>query len=401
MHEAFICEGVRTPIGRYGGSLAQVRTDDLAAAPLKALRGAFQKSDWESVDEVIFGCANQAGEDNRNVARMALLLSGIPCTVPGVTVNRLCGSGMEAVSVAARAIMAGEISLAVAGGVESMSRAPFVMPKAATAFSRTAEIYDTTIGWRFANPQMVKMYGNASMPETAENVAEKYKIDRAAQDCFALRSHLKAAAAQRAGTLAEEIVPVHIPGPKGTVKTIHEDEHIRPDTTIEALSQLPTPFRKGGTVTAGNASGINDGSCAMFVASEDAAASFGLKPIARVVGAATAGVEPDYMGIGPIYAVRKLLARWKISMNDVGVFELNEAFAAQALAVTRELGLPDNSEKVNPNGGAIALGHPLGMSGARLVLTAARQLQRIKGQYALASMCIGVGQGIAILLARV
>jgi 3-oxoadipyl-CoA thiolase len=401
MPEACICEGVRTPIGRYGGSLAQVRTDDLAAIPLKALRDAFQKSDWESVDEVIFGCANQAGEDNRNVARMALLLSGIPCTVPAVTVNRLCGSGMEAVSVAARAIRAGEISLAIAGGVESMSRAPFVMPKAATAFSRTAEIYDTTIGWRFPNPQMVKLYGNASMPETAENVAEKYKVDRAAQDCFALRSQLKAAAAQRAGILAEEIVPVHMPGPKGTLKTVHEDEHIRPDTTIEALSQLPTPFRKGGTVTAGNASGINDGSCAMFVASEDGAASFGLKPIARVVGAATAGVEPDYMGIGPIYAVRKLLARWKISMDDVGVFELNEAFAAQALAVTRELGLPDNSEKVNPNGGAIALGHPLGMSGSRLVLTAARQLQRIKGQYALASMCIGVGQGIAILLARV
>jgi len=401
MPEAFICEGVRTPIGRYGGSLAPVRTDDLAAIPLKALRDVFQKSDWESVDEVILGCANQAGEDNRNVARMALLLSGIPCTVPGLTVNRLCGSGMEAVAVAARAIAAGEISLAIAGGVESMSRAPFVMPKAETAFSRAGEIYDTTIGWRFPNPQMVKLYGNASMPETAENVAEKYKVDRAAQDCFALRSHLKAAAAQKAGILAEEIVPVHIPGPRGSMKTVSEDEHIRADTTIEALSKLPTPFRKGGTVTAGNASGINDGSCAVFVASDEAAASFGLKPIARVVGAATAGVEPDYMGIGPIHAVRKLLARWKISMDDVGVFELNEAFAAQALAVTRELGLPDNSEKVNPNGGAIALGHPLGMSGARLVLTAARQLQRIKGQYALASMCIGVGQGIAILLARV
>ncbi len=401
MPAAFICEGVRTPIGRYGGSLAQVRTDDLAAIPLKALREQFPKSDWESVDEVIFGCANQAGEDNRNVARMALLLSGIPYTVPAMTVNRLCGSGMEAVTVAARAISAGEISLAIAGGVESMSRAPFVMPKAATAFSRTAEIYDTTIGWRFPNPRMVKLYGNASMPETAENVAEKYKVDRAAQDCFALRSQLKAAAAQKAGILAEEIVPVQIPGPKGTTKTVSEDEHIRADTTIEALAKLPTPFRQNGTVTAGNASGINDGSCAMFVASEEAAANFGLRPIARVVGAATAGVEPDYMGIGPIYAVRKLLARWKISMDDVGVFELNEAFAAQALAVTRELGLPDNSEKVNPNGGAIALGHPLGMSGARLVLTAARQLQRIKGRYALASMCIGVGQGIATLLERV
>ncbi len=401
MPAAFICEGVRTPIGRYGGALAQVRTDDLAAIPLKALREQFPKSDWETLDEVILGCTNQAGEDNRNVARMALLLSGIPHTVPAMTVNRLCGSGMEAVMVAARAIGAGEISLAIAGGVESMSRAPFVMPKAGTAFSRTAEIYDTTIGWRFPNPRMVKLYGNASMPETAENVAEKYKVDRAAQDCFALRSQLKAAAAQKAGILAEEIVPVQIPGPKGTVKTVSEDEHIRPETTIEALAKLPTPFRQNGTVTAGNASGINDGSCAMFVASEEAAAGFGLRPIARVVGGATSGVEPDYMGIGPIYAVRKLLARWKISMDEVGVFELNEAFAAQALAVTRELGLPDNSEKVNPNGGAIALGHPLGMSGARLVLTAARQLQRIKGRYAIASMCIGVGQGIAILLERV
>ena len=401
MPAAFICEGVRTPIGRYGGALAQVRTDDLAAIPLKALRDKFQGGDWESVDEVIFGCANQAGEDNRNVARMALLLSGIPYAVPALTVNRLCGSGMEAVSVAARAIGAGEISLAIAGGVESMSRAPFVMPKAATPFSRSAEIYDTTIGWRFPNPQMVKMYGNASMPETAENVAEKYKVDRASQDCFALRSQLKAAAAQRAGILAEEIVPVHIPGPKGSVKTISEDEHIRPDTTLEALAKLPTPFRLNGTVTAGNASGINDGACVMFVASEEAAVRFGLKPIARVMGAATAGVEPDYMGIGPIYAVRKLLSRWKLSIDDIGVFELNEAFAAQALAVTRELGLRDNSEKVNPNGGAIALGHPLGMSGARLVLTASRQLQRIKGRYALASMCIGVGQGIAILLERV
>jgi acetyl-CoA acyltransferase len=401
MPSAFVCEGIRTPIGRYGGALAQVRTDDLAAIPLKALRDEFPNSDWESVDEVIFGCANQAGEDNRNVARMALLLSGIPFGVPAMTVNRLCGSGMEAVAVAARAIAAGEISLAISGGVESMSRAPFVMPKAATAFSRAAEVYDTTIGWRFPNQRMIELYGNASMPETAENVAEKYKIDRAAQDCFALRSQQKAAAAQRAGILAEEIVPVHIPGPKGTVKTVYEDEHIRPDTTIEALAKLPTPFRENGAVTAGNASGINDGSCAMFVASEEAAARFGLKPIARVVGAATAGVEPDYMGIGPIYAVRKLLARWKISMDDVDVFELNEAFASQALAVTRELGLPDNSEKVNPNGGAIALGHPLGMSGARLVLTAARQLQRIKARYALASMCIGVGQGIAILLERV
>jgi acetyl-CoA acyltransferase len=401
MPNAFICEGIRTPIGRFGGALAQVRTDDLAATPLMALREQFKKSDWEPVDEVIFGCANQSGEDNRNVARMASLLAGVPCSVPGATVNRLCGSGMEAVSVAARGIIAGEISLAIAGGVESMSRAPFVIPKAASAFSRTAEMYDTTIGWRFINPRMVKMYGTASMPETAENVAEKYKIDRAAQDCFALRSQLKAAAAQKAGILAEEIVPVNIPGPKGSVRTVSEDEHIRPDTTLEALAKLPAPFRPGGTVTAGNASGINDGACAMFVASESAAAKFGLRPFARVLGMATAGVEPDYMGIGPIFAVRKLLVRLKMSMADVDVFELNEAFASQSLAVTRELGLPDDSEKVNPNGGAIAIGHPLGMSGARLVLTAARQIQRSKGRYALASMCIGVGQGIAIMLEKV
>jgi acetyl-CoA acyltransferase len=401
MPDAFICDGIRTPIGRYGGALSQVRTDDLAAIPLKTLREKFAKSDWESVDEVFYGCANQAGEDNRNVARMALLLAGIPCSVPGATVNRLCGSGMEAVSMAARAIAAGENSLAIAGGVESMSRAPFVIPKAASAFSRTPEIYDTTIGWRFTNPLMVKMYGTASMPETAENVAEKYKVDRASQDCFALRSQLKAAAAQKAGILAEEIVPVNIPGSKGAVKTFSEDEYIRPDTTLEALAKLPTPFRQGGTVTAGNASGINDGACAMFVASEAAAARFGLKPVTRVLGVATAGVEPDYMGSGPIFAVRKLLARLKMSMADVDVFELNEAFASQSLAVTRELGLPDDSEKVNPNGGAIAIGHPLGMSGARLVLTAARQIQRSKGRYALASMCIGVGQGIAIMLERV
>ena len=398
MSTAFICEGIRTPIGRYAGALAQGRTDDLAAIPLRALRDRFAKSDWESVDEVFFGCANQSGEDNRNVARMALLLAGFPHTVPGATVNRLCGSGMEAVSMAARAIVAGEISLAIAGGVESMSRAPFVIPKSDSAFSRTTEIYDTTLGWRFINPQMVKLYGTASMPETAENVAEKYKIDRASQDCFALLSQQKAAAAQKAGILAEEIVPVSVPAAKGSVRTVSDDEHIRADTTFEALAKLPTPFRKGGTVTAGNASGINDGACAMFVASEAAAARFGLKPVARVMGVATAGVEPNYMGIGPIPAVRKLLARLKMSMADVDVFELNEAFAAQALAVTRELGLPDDSEKVNPNGGAIAIGHPLGMSGARLILTAARQLQRSKGRYALASMCIGVGQGIAMML---
>jgi acetyl-CoA acyltransferase len=401
MTSVFICEGTRTPIGRYGGALSQVRTDDLAAVPLAALREKFEGSDWSLVDEVIFGCANQAGEDNRNVARMALLLAGIPCTVPAATVNRLCGSGMESVVAAARAIAADEISLTIAGGVENMSRAPFVMPKAATAFSRNAEIYDTTIGWRFSNPQMVKIYGTASMPETAENVAEKYGVDRASQDSFALWSQQKALRAQKAAIFAQEITPVKIPGPKGTVKLVSDDEQLRPDTTLEALSRLPTPFRTNGTVTAGNASGINDGACAMFVASEAAAARFGLNPIARVVGSATAGVEPDYMGIGPIYAVRKLLTRLKLTMADVDVFELNEAFASQALAVTRELGLPDNSEKVNPNGGAIAIGHPLGMSGARLVLTASRQIQRMKVRYALASMCIGVGQGIAMLLERV
>src|ERR1700732_1556432 len=318
MPDAFICDGIRTPIGRYGGAVPPGRTDDLAAIPLKTLREKFAKSDWESVDEVFYGCANQAGEDNRNVARMALLLAGIPCTVPGATVNRLCGSGMEAVSMAARAIAAGEISLAIAGGVESMSRAPFVMPKAASAFSRSPEIYDTTIGWRFTNPLMVKMYGTASMPETAENVAEKYKVDRTSQDCFALRSQLKAAAAQKAGILADEIVPVNIPASKGSVKTVSDDEHIRPETTFEALAKLPTPFRQGGTVTAGNASGINDGACAMFVASEGAAARVGLKPIARVLGVATAGVEPDYMGIGPIFAIRKLLAPFKRQIGGGG-----------------------------------------------------------------------------------
>jgi 3-oxoadipyl-CoA thiolase len=401
MPSAFICEGVRTPIGRYGGALAPVRTDDLAAIPLSALRNRFPKSDWGSLDDVVLGCVNQAGEDNRNVARMASLLSGIPHTVSAATINRLCGSGMEAVSVAARAIMAGEISIAVAGGVESMSRSPFVIPKAASAFSRDVQIYDTTIGWRFVNPLLEQKFGIDSMPETAENVAEAYRIDRHCQDEFALRSQQKAAAAQNAGILAQEIVPVHVPGPKGSVKVVAEDEHIRPDTTLEKLQKLPTPFRAGGTVTAGNASGINDGACALFVASESAAARFGLNPVARVVGAATAGVEPRVMGIGPIPATQKLLARLKLSMADIDIFELNEAFAAQALAVTRALGLPDDSEKVNPNGGAIAIGHPLGMSGARLVLTATRQLQRTRSRYAVTSMCIGVGQGIAMLLERV
>jgi 3-oxoadipyl-CoA thiolase len=401
MPAAFICEGVRTPIGRYGGALAQVRTDDLATVPLSALRECFPKGDWESIDEVILGCVNQAGEDNRNVARMASLLAGIPHTVPAATVNRLCGSGMEAVSVAARAVAAGEISLAIAGGVESMSRSPFVIPKGASAFSREAQIYDTTLGWRFVNPLMEQKYGIDSMAETAENVAEAYGIERRCQDQFAWRSQQKAAAAQKAGIFAEEIVPVNVPGPKGTVNAVSDDEHIRADTTLEKLAKLPAPFRKNGTVTAGNASGINDGACALFVASEAAAVRFGLVPVVRVVGTATAGVEPRVMGIGPIPAVRKLLGRTGLSMADIDLFELNEAFAAQALAVTRAFGLPDDSEKVNPNGGAIALGHPLGMSGARLVLTASRQLKRTGGRSAIASMCIGVGQGIAMLLERV
>ncbi len=377
-----------------------VRTDDLAAHPLTALRQAFPQGDWERIDEVILGCVNQAGEDNRNVARMASLLSGIPVTVPAVTVNRLCASGMEAVSVAARAIATDEISLAIAGGVESMSRSPFVIPKATSAFARTAEIYDTTLGWRFINPVMEKEYGTDSMAETAENVAAECGIDRASQDLFALRSQQKAAAARQAGIFAEEIVAVNVPGPKGTAKGVCEDEHIRPDTTLEGLAKLPTPFRPGGTVTAGNASGINDGACAMFVASETAASQFGLTLVARVVGSASAGVEPRLMGIGPIPAIKKLLTRLNMPIADIDIVELNEAFAAQSLAVTRAFGLPDDCEKVNPNGGAIALGHPLGMSGARLVLTAAHQLRRAHARYALVSMCIGVGQGMAMLLER-
>jgi 3-oxoadipyl-CoA thiolase len=401
MVNAFICEGVRTPIGRYGGALAPVRTDDLAAHPIAALRRRFADSDWAAVDEVILGCANQAGEDNRNVARMASLLAGVPYTVPAATVNRLCASGMEAVAVAARAISGGEISIAIAGGVESMSRSPLVVPKAASAFSRHAEIHDTTLGWRFINPVMQAKYGTASMAETAENVAAAYKVDRVSQDQFALRSQQRAAGARRAGVFAEEIVPVSVPGPKGTAKSVTEDEHLRPDTTLEALATLSPMVRQNGTVTAGNASGINDGACAMFVASEEGARRFGLTPLARVAGAATAGVEPNLMGIGPIPATQKLLERLRISMAEIDWVELNEAFAAQALAVTRAFALPDDSEKVNPHGGAIALGHPLGMSGARLVLSAARQLQRTKRRLALATMCIGVGQGMAMLLERV
>ena len=401
MVNAFICEGVRTPIGRYGGALALVRTDDLAAHPIAALRRRFADSDWAAVDEVILGCANQAGEDNRNVARMASLLAGLPYTVPAATVNRLCASGMEAVAVAARAISGGEISIAIAGGVESMSRSPLVMPKATSAFSRHAEIHDTTLGWRFINPVMQAKYGTASMAETAENVAAAYKVDRFSQDQFALRSQQRAAGARRAGVFAEEIVPVSVPGPKGTANTVTEDEHLRPGTTLEALTTLSPIVHQNGTVTAGNASGINDGACAMFVASEEGARRFGLTPLARVAGAATAGVEPNLMGIGPIPATQKLLERLRISMAEIDWVELNEAFAAQALAVTRAFALPDDSEKVNPHGGAIALGHPLGMSGARLVLTAARQLQRTKKRLALATMCIGVGQGMAMLLERV
>ena len=369
MPTAYICEGVRTPIGRYGGALATVRADDLAAHPLATLKRRFANSDWESIDEVYYGCVTQAGEDNRNVARMALLLADLPMSVPGVTVNRLCASSMEAVAVAARGIGTGEMSLAIAGGVESMSRSPWVMPKPSAAFPRDPQIFDTTLGWRFVNPLMEEKYGTISMAETAENVAEKYNVDRASQDRFALASQQKAAKAKAAGVFAQEIEPVCIPGKKGVVTMVSDDEHPRADTTLEGLAKLPTPFRKGGTVTAGNASGINDGAVAMFIASEQAAAKFGLTPIARFVGASAAGVDPNYMGIGPIPAVQKLLARLNLKMDEVDFLELNEAFAAQALACTRAFGLPDDSEKVNPNGGAIALGHPLGMSGARLVLT--------------------------------
>jgi acetyl-CoA acyltransferase len=400
MTEAFICDSIRTPIGRYGGALSSVRPDDLAALPLRALIQRNPKVDWGKLDDVIYGCANQAGEDNRNVARMALLLAGIPKEVPGSTVNRLCGSGLNAVGTAAAAIRAGEAEIIVAGGVESMSRAPFVMGKAEQAFARGAEIYDTTIGWRFVNKLMHEKYGTDSMPETAENVAAEHQIARADQDAFALRSQLRAVAAQQNGKLGEEIVPVTIPQKKGEPKIVGKDEHPRGDTTLEALAKLPAPFRKGGTVTAGNASGVNDGAAALIVASEKAAQQYSLTPIARVLGAASAGVAPRVMGIGPAPATEKLLARLGLKVSDMDVIELNEAFAAQALAVTRMLGLPDDAEHVNPNGGAIALGHPLGMSGARLAATAARELQRRKGRYALATMCIGVGQGISLAIER-
>src|SRR5690606_7943014 len=402
MAEAFICDYIRTPIGRFAGALSSVRTDDLAAIPLKALMQRNPGVDWAAVDDVVYGCANQAGEDNRNVARMALLLAGLPVDVPGSTVNRLCGSGMDATTIAARAIKAGEAELVISGGVESMSRAPFVMPKADTAFSRNAEIYDTTIGWRFVNPALKKQYGVDSMPETGENVAEQFKVSRADQDAFAVRSQAKAVAAQENGRLAKEISPVTIPQRKGDPVVVEKDEHPRAGTTIEALAKLPTPFKKeGGTVTAGNASGVNDGAAALIVASEAAVAKYGLTPIARILGGAVAGVEPRIMGMGPAPATQKLCARLGLKPSDFDVIELNEAFASQGIAVLRELGIPEDAEHVNPNGGAIALGHPLGMSGARIAGTAALELRERGAKLALATMCIGVGQGIAIALERV
>ena len=400
MTEAFICDAIRTPIGRYGGSLSSVRADDLGAVPLKALMARNPQVDWSAIDDVIFGCANQAGEDNRNVARMSSLLAGLPDSVPGSTINRLCGSGMDATGTAARAIRAGETSLMIAGGVESMNRAPFVMGKAASAFSRDAAIYDTTIGWRFVNPLMKAQYGVDSMPETAENVATDYNINREDQDRFALRSQASAARAQEDGTLAQEITSVTIPQKKGDAIVVSRDEHPRA-TTMEALAKLKGVVRPDGTVTAGNASGVNDGACALLLANEESAKRFGLTPRARIVGMATAGVPPRVMGIGPAPASQKLLKQLGLTIDQMDVIELNEAFAAQGLAVMRQLGLRDDDPRVNPNGGAIALGHPLGMSGARLVTTAMYQLHRTGGRYALCTMCIGVGQGIAMIIERV
>ncbi|MDC9834904.1 3-oxoadipyl-CoA thiolase [Rhizobium binxianense] len=401
MTEAFICDYIRTPIGRFAGALSQVRADDLGAIPLKALIERNGAVDWEAVDDVIFGCANQAGEDNRNVARMSALLAGLPIAVPGTTINRLCGSGMDAVITAARAIRSGEAELMVAGGVESMSRAPFVMPKAETAFSRAAEIHDTTIGWRFVNPLMKKQYGVDSMPETGENVAEDYHVSREDQDAFAVKSQAKAAVAQANGRLAKEITPMIIPQRKGDPVVVEKDEHPRA-TTIETLAKLATPFKKeGGTVTAGNASGVNDGAAALIVASEAAARKYGLTPIARILGGAAAAVPPRVMGVGPIPASRKLMARLGMTVEQFDVIELNEAFASQGLAVLRALGIADDDARVNRNGGAIALGHPLGMSGARITGTAALELLEIGGKYSLSTMCIGVGQGIAVALERV
>ena len=400
MTEVFICSGIRTPIGRYGGALSSVRTDDLAAAPIRHLKNSLAKLDWDRVDDVVFGCVNQAGEDNRNIARMATLLSGLPTHIPGSTINRLCGSGLDAISIAARAIKSGEQQLVMAGGVESMSRAPFVMPKSDRAFSRANEVFDTTIGWRFVNPQMEKLYGVDSMPETAENVANEFNISREDQDRFALLSQEKALKAQSDGRFDREISPISIPQRKGDPIVVSKDEHPR-QTTLDKLSQLSPIVSLSGTVTAGNASGVNDGACALMLANEDAMRENDLTPLARVVGFATAGVEPRVMGIGPVPATQKLLARENVPIGDIGVIELNEAFAAQALAVTRALGIEDGDSRVNPNGGAIALGHPLGMSGARLAFTAATELTLIQEKYALVTMCIGVGQGIAMLLQRV
>lgn len=401
MRDAFICDGIRTPIGRYGGALAGVRADDLAAIPLRELLNRNPKLDASAIDDVIFGCANQAGEDNRNVAHMATLLAGYPHTVAGTTINRLCGSGLDAIGFAARAIKAGDADLLIAGGVESMSRAPFVMGKATSPFQRQAEMFDTTIGWRFVNPLMQQQFGTDSMPETAENVAELLNISREDQDAFAYRSQQRTAQAQRDGILAQEIVPVQIIGKKGAVSAVRDDEHPRAETTLEQLSSLKTPFRKGGVITAGNASGVNDGAAAMIIASAEQAKAQGLTPRARIVAMATAGVEPKFMGLGPVPAVRKVLERAGLNINDMDVIELNEAFAAQALGVMRQLGLADDAEHVNPNGGAIALGHPLGMSGVRLALAATLELERRNGRYALCTMCIGVGQGIALILERV
>ena len=401
MAEAFICDAARTPIGRYAGALAKVRADDLAAVPIKALVKRNPKVDWGALDEVYLGCANQAGEDNRNVARMALLLAGLPDSVAGVTLNRLCASGLEAVASAARAVRAGDIDMAIAGGVESMTRAPFVMGKAQEAFQRSSEVYDTTIGWRFVNPVLKAQYGVDSMPETGENVAEEFQVTRTDQDAFAVRSQQRAGRAIASGYFAEEIVPVEAPGGKGGPIVVDKDEHPRPETTLEGLAKLKTPFRNPGTVTAGNASGVNDGAAAMIIASEAAVKRYGLKPRARVLASASAGVPPRIMGIGPVPATRKLMDRLKLKIGDFDVIELNEAFAAQSLAVLRQLGLRDDAEQVNPNGGAIALGHPLGMSGARLALTVTHQLGKTGGRLGLATLCVGVGQGASLALERV
>src|SRR5215510_52904 len=401
MDSAYICDAIRTPFGRYGGTLAAVRTDDLAAIPIKALVERNPKVDWNALDDVVYGCANQAGEDNRNVGRMALLLAGLPTEVPGDTVNRLCGSSMDAVAIASRAIKSAEADLVMAGGVESMSRAPFVMGKADSAFSRTAKLEDTTIGWRFVNPLMKAKYGTDSMPETGEIVAEEFHISRQDQDLFALRSQQRAADAIRSCRMSQEIVPVPLPQRKGVAVLFSEDEHPRPDTTLEALAKLKPVVKPNGTITAGNASGVNDGACALLLASEAAVKLHGLTPKARVVAAAAAGVAPRIMGMGPAPVTRKVLAKAGLSLGQMDVIELNEAFASQALAVLRDLGVPDDAAHVNPNGGAIAIGHPLGASGARLVTTALYQLLRTNGRYALCTMCIGVGQGIAVILERI